>query len=94
MVYKRNKHVILEWREFQKNFAPKLIELGIPSSIVSSESRWWYLLEHGDEFQSAWSPLQLDKQRAKKLIQLLREKYQNGEATCLVQKLEKKTSAV
>ena len=68
----------------------KLIATGVPTFVVDDEFRWNYVLHHGDDLESGWSPAEFSKSQAAHLLELLRSQYTPSVGLCLFDVLEKK----
>ncbi len=89
MGYRKDSAKRLKFKTWLHNSRDNLISYGIPSDIFEHEARWWYLLEHGYDYESEWNPTFLSSPNQEKLLEFLRSEYKNGEARCLITDIEK-----
>ena len=94
MGYRKKKAQHLEWKKRLQEKRELLISCGVPIEIYEDESRWWYLLEHGYDYETKWDPEGLSEGEIIGLLNLLRDNYPNDEAWCLIKDLEKELDKI
>jgi hypothetical protein len=82
-----NKKPDLAWR---KSVRLQLLATGLPDLVVSDERRWTYVLLHGDDLESGWSPAWITKDQAADLLRLLESHYEQSSALWLFESLKKR----
>jgi hypothetical protein len=82
-----NKNADTAWRRSSR---PELLAAGLPDFVVDDERRWTYVLLHGDDLQSGWSPEWITKEQAADLLRLLQSHYENRVGMDLFTTLEKR----
>lgn len=82
-----NKNPDTAWR---RNFRPQLLAAGLPDSVIDDERRWNYVLLHGDDLESGWSPLRISREQAGDLLRLIGSYYENRNGLDLFPTLEKR----
>ncbi len=69
-----NKNPDTAWR---KRFLSRLLATGLPDFLIDDESRWTYVLLHGDDLESGWNPSWVTKLQAADLLHLLHSHYES-----------------
>ena len=82
-----NKNPDAAWR---RHYRSELLAAGLPDFVIDDEKRWNYMLLHGDDFASGWSPAWITKEQAAELLRLLGSHYENRIGLDLFATLEKK----
>ena len=82
-----NKNPDTAWR---RSFRQELLAAGLPDFVVDDERRWIYVLLHGDDLESGWSPDWITKKQAADLLRLLQSHYENRVGLDLFVTLEKR----
>jgi len=82
-----NKKPDVAWR---RSVRLQLLATGLPDFVVDDERRWTYVLLHGDDLESGWSPGWISKEQATELLRLLRSHYEPSGALWLFDSLEKR----
>jgi len=67
-----------------------LLAAGLPDFVVDDERRWNYVLLHGDDLESGWSPSWITKEQAGDLLRLIGSHYENRSGLDLFPTLEKR----
>jgi len=68
-----NKKPDVAWR---KSVRLQLLAAGLPDFVVDDERRWTYVLLHGDDLESGWSPAWITKDQAADLLRLLESHFE------------------
>jgi hypothetical protein len=84
---KQNKDPETRWL---KKARLELLDAGVPEFILDAVRRWNYLLLHGYDIESRWDPSWISKERAEKLLNLLRTQYPNSLSLSLLRDLERR----
>jgi hypothetical protein len=92
MSFRKDNQSSLEWGKWKKLHGQKLLILGLPESILKSESLWWHFLEHGYDSESDWEPSNLNRKDAEALLEFLESEYKNGEAWSCISDVRDATS--
>lgn len=82
-----NKNPDTAWR---KSSRQELLATGLPDFVVDDERRWTYVLLHGDDLESGWSPEWITKGQAADLLSLLQLRYENRTGLDLFTTLKKR----
>jgi hypothetical protein len=82
-----NKNPDTTWRRTSR---AELLATGLPDFLVDDERRWTYVLLHGDDLESGWSPSWITKDQAADLLRLLHSHYENRVGLELFTTLEKR----
>ena len=82
-----NKKADRVWR---RRVRLQLLSAGLPDVVVDDERRWTYVLLHGDELESGWSPAWISKDQAASLLHLLRSHYEESIGLWLFDTLKKR----
>jgi hypothetical protein len=86
----QNKNPDTAWRRRSRQ---ELRATGLPDFVVDDERRWIYVLLHGDDLESGWSPEWITKEQAAALLSLLQLHYENRIGLDLFATLEKRLDA-
>ena len=68
-----NKKSDVAWR---RDVRQQLLAAGLPDSVVDDEQHWNYMLLHGYDFYSGWTPVGITKIQAAELLRLLESHYE------------------
>ena len=82
-----NKNPDTVWR---RNSRGELLAAGLPDFVVDNERRWTYVLLHGDDLESGWSPEWITREQAADLLRLLQSHYEKRVGCDLFVMLEKR----
>ncbi len=83
----RNKSPENEWFVRSRTL---LLETGLPVEVLDDDRRWNYVLSHGDDPESGWSPSWITQDRASDLLKVLGSHYKNPIGLYLFRELEKR----
>ncbi len=82
--FRRDSNSAHAWSSWSSSHQDELAASGVPSFVFETERRWWYFLEHGDDFESEWNVGFLSAEQASTLVSFLRREYPNEEAWCCI----------
>ena len=82
-----NKNTDTAWRTRSR---PLLLAAGLPDFLIDDERRWTYVLLHGNDLESGWSPSWITKEQATDLLHLLCSHYEKWVGFNLFVTLEKR----
>jgi hypothetical protein len=82
-----NKNPDTAWRRSSRT---ALLAAGLPDFLIDDERRWAYVLLHGDDLDSGWSPAWITKEQAADFLRLLSSHYENRVGLDLFTTLEKR----
>jgi len=82
-----NKNPDTTWRRQHRR---ELLNAGLPGYVVDDEKRWHYVLLHGDDLETSWSPASITKEQAADMLRLLQSHYESRVGLDLFTTLEKR----
>ena len=85
-----NKHPDTTWRRSSR---AELLAAGLPDLVIDDERRWNYMLLHGYDHESGWSPEWISEPQAAALLRLLQSHYKNRVGMDLFTALEERMDA-
>lgn len=93
MSFRRSQETGPESSRWRCEQRAALSRLGVPDEIIGSDSRWRYVLLHGDdELESGWNPTWLTPVQASELLALLSRELADATGYELLTVLQKRTS--
>jgi hypothetical protein len=78
------------WR---RKLREELLAAGLPDFVVDDDSRWNYVLLHGYDHQSGWSPAWITPEQARELLRLIGLHCEASSSLWLFQALEQRAGA-